>query len=229
VVRASRWNHNIHYQEVLLDAMPERCERALDVGCGEGTLARRLRQSSAHVCAIDRDEAMIHTARRMDPGSDVDYHVGDFLTFPFGAGSFDFVVCVAALHHMDADASLRRMVELLRPGGTLAILGLARSRYPADLPRDLLATIVNRGYRLAKVHWESPAPTVCAPPHTYRELESLVACTLPHARLRRHLLWRYSIVWTKPVGRESMTGTDSRPQVLSDAHRDDGIGRSSIA
>jgi hypothetical protein len=29
------WNHNVHYQPVILDAVPENCGRALDVGCGE--------------------------------------------------------------------------------------------------------------------------------------------------------------------------------------------------
>jgi ubiquinone/menaquinone biosynthesis C-methylase UbiE len=159
-MRAGRWNHNIHYHVVLLSAVPERCERALDIGCGEGTLARALRRSIGQVWAIDVDEDSIKSARRQDSQSEIEYLVGDFLTFPFAPASLDVVVCVAALHHMDAEAALRRMVELLRPAGTLAILGLARSRYPADLPRDLAATIVNRAYRLAKDRWESPAPTV---------------------------------------------------------------------
>jgi 2-polyprenyl-3-methyl-5-hydroxy-6-metoxy-1,4-benzoquinol methylase len=34
-----RWNHNIHYHPVVLDALPPDCERVLDVGCGEGLLA----------------------------------------------------------------------------------------------------------------------------------------------------------------------------------------------
>lgn len=36
------WNHNTHYHRLVLDAMPDPCEAALDVGCGEGLLARRL-------------------------------------------------------------------------------------------------------------------------------------------------------------------------------------------
>jgi 2-polyprenyl-3-methyl-5-hydroxy-6-metoxy-1,4-benzoquinol methylase len=198
-VCAERWNRNIHYLPVILAARPEQCDRALDIGCGEGMVARILRRSISRVSAIDVDEHSIELARRQDPTSDIDYLVGDFLTFPFAPGSFAFVVCVAALHHMNPEAALRRMVELLRPGGTLAVLGLARSRYPADLPRDLAATVVHCAYRLTKDHWESPASTVWPPPHSYREIQLLAERTLAHARFRRHLLWRYSIVWTKPA------------------------------
>lgn len=196
---AGRWNHNIHYHQVLLETVPARCERALDIGCGEGTLARKLRQSVGHVSAIDIDQDSIEIARRHDSVLEIDYLLGDVLSFPFEAASFDFVVCVAALHHMDARAALERMVALLRPGGALAVLGLARSRYPADLPRDVAAAAVSRAYRLTKDHWESPAPTVWPPRHSYREIRSLAERTLPRARFRQHLLWRYSIIWTKPI------------------------------
>ena len=40
---ADPWNHNIHYHRLILDAVPPGARRALDVGCGEGTLARQLR------------------------------------------------------------------------------------------------------------------------------------------------------------------------------------------
>jgi 2-polyprenyl-3-methyl-5-hydroxy-6-metoxy-1,4-benzoquinol methylase len=36
-----RW-HNIHYHRLILRAVPAGARRGLDVGCGEGTLAREL-------------------------------------------------------------------------------------------------------------------------------------------------------------------------------------------
>jgi hypothetical protein len=36
------WNHNVHYQPVILDAVPDGCGAALEVGCADGMLARRL-------------------------------------------------------------------------------------------------------------------------------------------------------------------------------------------
>jgi SAM-dependent methyltransferase len=195
-----RWNHNLHYHPVLLAAVPDRCRTALDVGCGEGILARRLRRSIPSVTGIDLDERSIELARAHAGASEIDYVVGDFLTHPFDPGAFDFIACVAALHHMDAAAAVNRTRELLAPGGTLAVLGLARSRYPADLPRDIAAVAVHRAHWLARRRelWSSPAPTVWPPPHTYPEIRSLAERTLPGTRVRRHLLWRYSLIWTKP-------------------------------
>jgi SAM-dependent methyltransferase len=192
------WNHNIHYHRVLLAALPESCGTALDVGCGEGILARRLRERADRVVAIDRDEASIALARRSDAAAGVEYHVGDFLTAALEPGQFDVVASVAALHHMDEAGALRRMAQLLRPGGVLAVVGLARSRYPADLPRDALAMVVSRTLSVGRGRWESPAPIVLPPPRTYAELARVAERELPGVRFRRHLMWRYSLVWEKP-------------------------------
>jgi hypothetical protein len=53
---------------------------------------------------------------------------------------------------------------------------------------------------LRRGNWESPAPTL-QPRRTYRELRRLFADELPQADLRRHLMWRYSLIWTRPAGR----------------------------
>jgi SAM-dependent methyltransferase len=193
-----RWNHNLHYHPLILGVVPQGCRRALDVGCGEGILARELRQVVPQVAAIDLDRPSILLARQQDDGAGVDYLLGDFLTHPFEPASFDLVASVAALHHMDARVALARMRELLRPRGRLAIVGLARSRYPADLPRDLAAAVAHRLHKAAKGYWEISAPTVWPPPETYPGMRRLAAELLPGARFRRHLLWRYSLIWTRP-------------------------------
>lgn len=127
--QAERWNHNLHYHRVVLDTVPDRCRRALDVGCGEGSLARDLRRAVPHVVAVDLHEPSIRLARRQDAAG-IDFLVGDFLSDLFEPASFDLVASVAALHHMDARLALRRMRDLLRPGGRLAVVGLARASYP---------------------------------------------------------------------------------------------------
>lgn len=194
-----RWNHNVHYHRVILDAIPSDARRALDVGCGEGVFSRRLRERALEVTAIDVDPTSVALARHQDPSGEIAYVLDDFLTWACEPASFDVVVSVAALHHMDARAALQRMRRLLRPGGVLAVVGLARRSYPADLPRDIAAAVVHRAYRCTRRQWESPAPTVWPPSHTYAEIQALAESTLGAVTFRRHLLWRYSLIWTKPA------------------------------
>lgn len=194
------WNHNIHYHPLIHAAVPAGCERALEVGCGEGRLARELRRVVRHVCAIDRDSATIDRARAQDGAvGAVEYVVGDFLTDPFPPGSFDLVVSVAALHHVDAVAGLTRMRLLLRPGGTLVVVGLARSRFPHDVPFEIGAVLGNAAHRMTKGYWEPTAPTVWPPLLTYPQMRRVADRVLAGARFRRPLLWRYSLTWTKPT------------------------------
>jgi SAM-dependent methyltransferase len=194
-----RWNHNIHYHSRVLRMIPDDARRALDVGCGEGMLARALRRAVPHVTGIDLDAPSLDQAR--EHSGDIDYLLGDFLTHPFEPASFDLVASVATLHHMDAATGLARMRDLLRPGGVLAVVGLARSTMPGDLPHDLAGVVAGIFHRAAKGHWEHPSPTVWPPPMTYRQMRALAAEILPGSRYRRHLLRRYSITWHKPQDR----------------------------
>jgi 2-polyprenyl-3-methyl-5-hydroxy-6-metoxy-1,4-benzoquinol methylase len=196
--RRAAWNHNIHYHRLILAAVPPGCQRVLDVGCGEGMLARQLSRVVPHVVGIDQDPASIELARRHDPGGAIEFICGDFLACRFAPASFQMITSVAALHHMDARAALGRMSQLLMPGGVLAVVGLARSRRPADLPWETAAIIANLGYRMTRSYWEQPSPTVWPPPHTYAGIHALARQALPGVRYQRHLLWRYSLIWAKP-------------------------------
>jgi len=186
----------VHYHRVILDAVPSGATRALDVGSGEGLLAQELRSTVPEVVAIDRDVPSIQQARDRRGAGGVQFIVGDFLEYPFPAGSFDLIASVAAIHHMEMEAALRRMKELLRPGGTLVVVGLARSRRPADFFVDAAGVIVHRLHRLTKPYTEQTSPTVWPPPLTYGEVRQTAERILPGVRYRRHVLWRYSLVWT---------------------------------
>ena len=193
-----RWNHNTHYYPLILATVPAGCQRVLDVGCGEGMLARQLARRVPRVVGIDQDTTSIELARRQDLDGQIEFVRGDFLTCPFQPASFGMITCVAALHHMDGAAALAAMSQLLVPGGTLVIVGVARSRLP-DLPWEAAAVLANFGHRMANAYWEQPSPTVWPPPHSYREIRVLARQTLPGVRYLRHLLWRFSLVWVKPA------------------------------
>lgn len=220
--RGQRWNHNIHYHRLILAAVPPGCQRVLDVGCGEGMLARQLSHLVPHVVGIDQDAASIELARRHDPGGAVEFICGDFLALRFAPASFQMITSVAALHHMDACDALGRMSQLLVPGGVLAIVGLARPQLPEDLPWEAAAVIANLGYRLTRSYWEQPSPTVWPPPHTYADIHALARQALPGVHYQRHLLWRYSLIWAKPATRPTAMTVPVAKQQREQQHRHTG-------
>lgn len=203
----ARWTHNGHYHQVILDAIPAGCATALDVGCGTGALTRRVRAAGPRVTGLDRDEPCIRVAGA-HPGADgIGYLVGDIGRAPLQPGSFDLVTSIAMVHHIDAELALRKMSELLRPGGVLVVVGLARDSTPADFGRAVPAFFGSLLHRLADASRrsvrQSPPPhqpsLVWPPPLSYRQLRRLAGRLLPGVRYRRHLYLRYSLTWTKPA------------------------------
>jgi SAM-dependent methyltransferase len=198
------WNHNVHYQRVILDAVPDACGAAVDVGCGDGLLAGKLAARCAAVTGIDRDARIIEVARargRAVPGVPavpaVRFVQGDFLGYPFADASFDFACANTALHHMDFGAALAKMARILRPGGRLAVVGLGRDGSPADWVIGAAGIPANLYYKRTRGEGNPGAP-IMEPAMTWSQVRATAARLLPGARYRRHLLWRYSLQWTKP-------------------------------
>jgi SAM-dependent methyltransferase len=193
------WNHNVHYDPLLLAAVPRPCGNALEVGCADGRFAARLAARCAHVTGIDSDANMIRDARqRCRDAANVTLIEADFLAQPSGSNDFDFACANTVLHHMDFEAALARMRDLLKPGGRLAIIGLARDGSPADRLPDLVAAPANRVLRA--VHGESyPAAPIADPTMTWAEVRTAARTLLPGATYRRRLLWRYSLTWRRPT------------------------------
>jgi SAM-dependent methyltransferase len=119
MARVDYWNHNVHYQPVILAAVPANCGQALEVGCGDGMLACKLADRCAEVTGIDRDARMIALAReralrqRPAPGP-VSFAEADFLAYPLTEAGFDFVCANTSLHHMDFEAALAAMARVPR-------------------------------------------------------------------------------------------------------------------
>lgn len=196
-----RWNHNIHLHRVVLDAVPAGAVRALDVGCGEGMLTRELRGVVPEVVGLDLDRPSLDLARSHPHEDGTGYVLGDVLAHPFEPASFDLVASIATLHHLDAVAGLEAMRDLLRPGGVLVVVGLARSRLPRDLPWELAGAVSTRWLKLRRTYWEHSAPVVWPPPEDYDGMRAIAERVLPGVRFRRHVLWRWWLVWTQPGGR----------------------------
>ena len=199
MTRVDYWNHNVHYQPVILNAVPDGCGAALEVGCGDGLLARRLAARAAEVTAIDCDAGMVALARRRTAAPHVRFVHADFLACPIEEASFDFACANTALHHMDFAAALKAMARALRPGGRLAVVGLAVNGSPADYLIGAPGVPANLMYRAIRHEGNSGAP-VKDPEMTWAEVHAAAREVLRGVRYRRHLLWRYSLLWRKPGG-----------------------------
>jgi 2-polyprenyl-3-methyl-5-hydroxy-6-metoxy-1,4-benzoquinol methylase len=206
------WDHNMYYQERLLRALPRRCERVLDVGCGKGAFATRVAQRADRVDALDRSAGMIEAAERVVPAN-VSCILGDVGEVALPAGAYDAITSISALHHMSLPRVLPRLAEALRPGGTLVAVALHR----VELPRDLMTASVSvlaayarrmvlicipraRRYRreMLRRQREEPVMPMMPPELTVRQVRRQVNDVLPGAKVRRLLLYRYELLWHKP-------------------------------
>lgn len=73
---------------------------------------------------------------------------GDLLAADLPDEGYDFTRSVTAIPHMGFEAALVRMRELLRPGGTLVVVGPASEKGPAEWAATIAAAPV---VRIAKV------------------------------------------------------------------------------
>jgi 2-polyprenyl-3-methyl-5-hydroxy-6-metoxy-1,4-benzoquinol methylase len=192
------WNHNTHYHERLLRSVPRPCARALDVGCGRGGFSRQLARIVSEVDAIDIDADTLTYATRDSAGiPNLRFVHSDFLSWE-GTTEYDVVAFVATLHHLPFEAAVENAKSQLRPGGTLIVLGLHRPPTTLHLlAQAAVAGPVSRFYRLTRSTREVGAP-LRDPSMTLAEIRHLARVMLPGATIRRHILWRYSLVWEKP-------------------------------
>jgi ubiquinone/menaquinone biosynthesis C-methylase UbiE len=100
----------------------------LDIGTGPGVLLPYLKQmvgDAGRICAFDLSFQMIRQAVKKAIVPNGWVLQADAHNIPFGAATFDFVVCFAAFPHFARpDAALAEMARVLRPGGTLVVAHL---------------------------------------------------------------------------------------------------------
>lgn len=93
--------------------------RVLDVGCGDGQIARALAAGGAEVTGIDPTERNLQVAR--ERGGGPVYVRGEAADLPFRDAEFDAVVACLVFEHIDElDSAVSEVARVLRPGGRFA-------------------------------------------------------------------------------------------------------------
>src|SRR5215207_4321643 len=95
--------------------------RALDVGCGPGALTAALarRLGSARVSGADPSEPFVEACRARLPGVEVVRAGAEAL--PFADATFDAALAQLVVNFLpDAEAGVREMARVTRPGGVVA-------------------------------------------------------------------------------------------------------------
>jgi SAM-dependent methyltransferase len=106
------------YRDAFFALVPEPGAATLEVGCGEGRVARDLVARGHRVTALDASPTLLRAAAEADPASR--YVEGSAEALPFEDGAFDLVVAYNSL--MDVDdmpAAVLEATRMLSPDGRL--------------------------------------------------------------------------------------------------------------
>lgn len=108
------------YEEQIVPLAREHLEgarRVLDIGCGEGQIARVAARAGADfVAGVDPTNAQVHEARRRAGGPC--YARADAATLPFADASFDTAIaCLVFEHIVAVDSAIDEIGRVLQPGG----------------------------------------------------------------------------------------------------------------
>jgi ubiquinone/menaquinone biosynthesis C-methylase UbiE len=157
-LRGTGFNIRIRRETVRDLVAGSRFARILDVGCGDGDISIPLLQPDNHLTLVDVSSRMISIARSIVPpalAENVEFLNADLMVAPLGFQAYDLILCLGVLAHVESPmATLARLANLLRPGGSL-ILEFTDAFHPLGLLNvlyhKLRATIRPSGYSLNRL------------------------------------------------------------------------------
>lgn len=92
----------------------------LEPGVGTGRIALPLTAAGCRVVGVDVSEQMLSALSGRAP-AELTLVRGDITALPFSENAFDAAVCVHVLHLVDSRTVLARLMELVRPGGSIIL------------------------------------------------------------------------------------------------------------
>ncbi len=98
--------------------IPKKRAAILSIGCGSGELEKHLQQSHHRVIGLDLSHPMLKRAAQKGLERAV---VGDAQRLPFAPASFDALMIMEAIGHLDLEAAFAEAQRVLRKGGRVLI------------------------------------------------------------------------------------------------------------
>lgn len=120
-------------------------DRVLDIGCGDGSLSIPLLSTCRKLTLLDVSNSMLAIARsRISENRvmDVDLRNSDFNTANLDDDSYDLILCVGVLAHVDSPSNvIAQMARIAKPGALL-ILEFTDSFHPWGIPDTIYRWIL---------------------------------------------------------------------------------------
>lgn len=109
-----------YFRDAFFELVPPPGRRTIELGCGEGRVARDLAERGHHVLGVEPSRTLARHARAAD---DVGaYVVADGAAVPAASGAFDLVVAYNSLQVVaDMRGTVREAARMLRTGGHLCV------------------------------------------------------------------------------------------------------------
>lgn len=121
----------LYVRDTAARLLPERVDRLLNVGCGEGEFDRMLSGYAERMLSCDIHEGDVATASELNADvAGLEYRVLDAMDLDLEPDSFDVVTCIDVIEHVpDAERVIQEVHRVLRPGG-VAIVSAPSHDFP---------------------------------------------------------------------------------------------------
>lgn len=153
----------------------------LDLGCGNGRLVKELSRKKVKYLGLDSSSSLLDLAKKQHPGA-------AFLEMDFTRDlsdlkqQFDFVISIAALHHLPGKALrlkvFKEIRKLLKPSGQfyLTVWNLQRPPYRKYLYLSRFLNFGRYGWNDTFIPWKASKQTVWRYYHAFstEELDQLL-------------------------------------------------------
>ena len=139
-------------------------KKVLDLGCGNGRLCEFLTKKGAIYTGLDLSPKLISIAKKSYPNAT--FRVGSLLRTPFKDNEFDYIYCIATLHHIPSKKlrlnAIAEINRILKPGGQLFFTNWYFWNKPKFLKQIYKSFFQNNGLSFGDfmMSWKKPDTTI---------------------------------------------------------------------